>query len=254
MYASGQPSMMFHVKHSDHIDSVKLQLAAGLLGFHPSELMLEQLELHIDLLLEANQRVNLTAVREKPAALRLHALDSLGIISAIVEAPEGVVADLGSGGGFPGIPVALCTDRSVVLVESVKKKAAFLESVIEELGLADRVTVSPLRAEEEALRSPSRYSVVVSRALSSLPSLLELSAPLLEKHGWMIAMKGRLESHEIASGRTAGQLVGMDEVAVRRYELPGGEELRALAIYQNSGHPQMRLPRNTGMAQKKPLA
>lgn len=245
--------MMFHVKHHNDIEIFDIQAKAGLMDFSPDESDRALLEQHVDLLLEANQRVNLTAVRDKPAAMRLHALDSLGIISSVLRAPDGTVADLGSGGGFPGIPVAICTDRHVTLVESVKKKAAFLESAVLNLGLESRVSVSPLRAEEEAGRMPESYSVVCSRALSSLPSLLELSAPLLCQGGWMIAMKGRLDEVEIADGQQAAELVGMRQLDILRYELPGGGEQRALAIYKKTGRPRLKLPRNTGMAQRRPL-
>jgi len=220
----------------------------------PDEHVRTLLERHVDLLLEANQRVNLTAVREKSAAMRLHVLDSLGVIETINEAPAGRVADLGSGGGFPGIPIAVCTDRNVTLVESVKKKAAFLEFAIQDLGIAESVSVSALRAEEEALRAPGHYSVVVCRALSALPSLIELASPLLSDGGWLVAMKGRLEESEVSSGRNAADLLAMSEKSIVRYQLPGGDEQRAIVVYQKSGKPRLKLPRNPGMAQRRPLA
>lgn len=246
--------MMFHVKHSEDTPTFGQLSAAGVRGFAPDERQAALLEQHVDLLLEANQHVNLTAVREKSAAMRLHVLDSMGVIAAINDAPAGRVADLGSGGGFPGIPIAVCTSRHITLVESVKKKATFLEGAVESLGITGSVSVSALRAEEEALRVPGYYSVVVCRALSALPSLLELASPLLGEGGWMVAMKGRLEDAELSAGRSAARLVGMSEKSISRYELPGGDEQRALVVYQKIGTPSLKLPRNTGMAQRKPLA
>lgn len=247
---------MFHVKHSDDIQQATsyLQSGAAAWGVNLSLATATGLVRHVHALLEANQRVNLTAIKDHDEAVRLHALDSLAVVPFIESAPAGRVADLGSGGGFPGIPIALSTGRQVSLVESVKKKAAFLESVVEQLGLSASVQVHPVRAEEEALAAPSAYAVVVARALTSLPSLVELASPLLEMGGLLIAMKGRAEEDELERGRAAGAVVGMKQTDLYRYQLPDGEESRSIVVYRRSGRPNLSLPRNTGMAQKKPLA
>lgn len=243
------------MKHSSDTDSVEqLELLAHKLGVEIDDACAERMLAHLALLLEANERVNLTAIRAFPDALRLHAADSAAILPHVAQAPAGRLADLGSGGGFPGIPIAICTNRSVTLVESIKKKAAFLEAAAHELGLDDSVEVHAVRAEEEAAKNPGSYSVVVARALSSLPSLVELASPLLAKQGHLIAMKGRLESDELERAERAAALVGMRQVRVSRYELPAGGESRSIVVYERVGRAGIKLPRNPGLAQKKPLA
>jgi len=227
---------------------------AALLGVELDDVAAAALIRHVDLLLEANTRVNLTAIRDRQQAIRLHALDSVAVIPYIRDAPSGPVADLGAGGGFPGIPVAIVTGSQITLVESVKKKAAFLQDAVDALCLNRICSVSALRAEEEALRKPAYYSVVVARALSSLPSLLELAAPLLGPDGLLIAMKGRLDDQEIEAGRAASRILGMSEQKVERYLLPDGDDSRSMAVYRKTGTSSVRLPRNPGMAQKKPVA
>ena len=254
--AGVEQAMMFHVKHSPTYtdEHAYLKSNAELLGVQLDDATAEALLRHVDLLLEANSKVNLTAIRERLPAIRLHVLDSVAVVPYVRESPAGLLADLGAGGGFPGIPIALLTGRQVTLVESVKKKATFLRDALECLGLAATNTVSPLRAEEEARRVPQHYSVVVARALSSLPSLVELASPLLQTGGLLIAMKGKLEDSEIKSGRLASRIVGMSEERIERYSLPDGEESRSIVLYRKTGPSSIKLPRNPGMAQRKPLA
>lgn len=248
--------MMFHVKHGTQYDQESELLAqwASQLGITLDHEPLQLLLQHLDLMLAANSRVNLTSIRDWDSALRLHVLDSLAVLPILMKLSIGEIADLGSGGGFPGIPIAICTDRPVTLVESVKKKATFLQEAVTALDLGNRTSVSPLRAEEEALRRPRPYTAVTARALSSLPSLVELASPLLMEGGVLVAMKGRVKNEELAAGREAGEKVGMREVEVRGYCLPEGEEARAIVVYRRSGKTSIQLPRNTGMAQRRPLA
>lgn len=247
---------MFHVKLSEthNSDVERLRQLASEIGVQITASTAGELIRHVELLLEANTRVNLTSIRDRDAAIRLHALDSLAVLPYIRVAIPGPVADLGSGGGFPGIPIALCTPRRVVLVESIAKKAKYLSESIDSLGLSERVMASPRRAEEEALACPRHYSVVVARALSSLPSLVELASPLLATGGVLIAMKGKAEDEELLSGAKAAAKVGMKQISVNRYTLPPEGESRAIVVYLKSGKSVTRLPRSIGMAQKKPLA
>jgi 16S rRNA (guanine527-N7)-methyltransferase len=100
---------------------------------------------------------------------------------------------------------------------------------------------------------PEQYSCVVARALSSLPSLVELASPLLAEGGFLIAMKGSPTAEERERGAIAGRLVGMSEVDWIEYRLPESAERRTLVRYLRSSAPQIRLPRRTGVAQKRPL-
>ncbi len=248
---------MFHVKqHSDDTQQ-EIELLRELsaeFGLRLSRDQAFRLVAHLDFLLEENQRTNLTAIRVRSEAVRLHLLDSLAVLPRLESSPPGRLADLGSGGGFPGIPIAIMTSREVVLVESVGKKVRFLESAILELGLSENVAVLNVRAEQLAIAERGRFGVVVARALTSLPSLVELASPLLMDGGELLAMKGRLSDDELESGRVAGRICGMEQSSVERYTLPGGDEQRAIIRYLRTGRPSVKLPRSPGTAQHKPLA
>jgi 16S rRNA (guanine527-N7)-methyltransferase len=206
---------------------------------------------HLELLAIANEKFNLTTIPPGDW-LWAHVLDSLSCVPEVCAATEGEMADLGSGGGFPGIPLAIATGRSVVLVESVKKKAAFLEEVLEDVRIAGRV--EPVRAEELALRQPGRFTVVTARAVSALPALVELAAPLLKQGGRLICLKGDPRAEELESGARAAEICGLRAVSARRVEVPMTDALRTIVVYERTGRPKVRLPRRPGMAQRQPLA
>lgn len=223
------------------------------LEFTPAQL--SQLVGHLDAVLEASRTMNLTAIRDRDNALRLHVLDSLFACKGATEFPRGPILDLGSGAGFPGIPLAIVTGRETVLLEATRKKCAFLESCVSELGLT-KVYVSCSRAEELAQESEfaGRFAVVVSRAVADLPVLIELCAPFLRSDGIIVAMKGRISDEELERGDRAGEIVGVDRNMTQRYVLPGNEESRALIWYQKVRGSRIVLPRRSGVAKKRPLA
>ncbi len=140
------------------------------------------------------------------------------------------------------------------MLESVKKKAAFLREVARELGPALNAQVHALRAEDLALTEAGPFDAVTARAVASLPVLVELAAPLLRRGGVLLAMKGRPTREELERGSRAAETVGMSEKQRHPYELPlsGGE--RVIIIYGKISDPLIQLPRRAGMAQRRPLA
>lgn len=205
---------------------------------------------HLELLAIANEKFNLTTI-PRDEWLCAHVLDSLSCAPEVNDSVPGDFADLGSGGGFPGIPLSIATGREVVLVESVKKKAVFLAEVLTEIRIGGRV--APVRAEELALQEPGVFAVVTARAVSSLPSLVELAAPLLKPGGRLICLKGDPRAEELQSGARAGRICGLAEVCCRRVEVPLTEAIRTIVVYERTGRPQVHLPRRPGTAQKQPL-
>jgi 16S rRNA (guanine527-N7)-methyltransferase len=208
---------------------------------------------HLDAVLEANTRLNLTAIADRNEAIRLHIADSLALLEELA-AQDGRVADIGSGAGYPAIPIAIATGHPIDMIESVKKKAAFLTECVSELGGLWGSKVLPMRAEEAALRSAGEYQHVTARALTSLPALVELASPLLAVGGSLWAMKGAPTIDELESGSAAALLVGMRETGRREYRLPIVEERRMIVSYEKVSEPAIPLPRRVGLAQKKPLA
>jgi 16S rRNA (guanine527-N7)-methyltransferase len=179
---------------------------------------------HLDLLDDWNTRMNLTAIRERPAQITKHILDSLTMVPWL----RGTrVADIGSGAGFPGIPLAIVVPGvHFVLVESVGKKCRFLECVRETLQL-DNVEVVQARAED--YRPMDRFDTVIARAVGPLAELVRNAGGLVAGGGRLLAMKGRYPEDELSK-----KLGGWKVVAVHRLHVPGLEEERHLVELAHS--------------------
>lgn len=208
---------------------------------------------HLQLVLEANEKLNLTAIRDFAEGLVLHIEDSLVALREIDASPVGPLGDLGSGAGFPGIPLAIVSERKTVLVDSSQKKARVVGDIIRELGLEDCVSVCNQRIEDFARSRPGSFSILTARALSSLPSLLELASPLLSDGGRFVALKAAPAEDEVERGDKVAALVGMSLSSSRKVNLSNGDT-RTILCYTKVDEPSVELPRRTGVAQKRPLS
>lgn len=249
--------MRFHVKHPS--DDLRRRLSEQLveLGLYDRTASAHQDAMisYLLAILEVNGRVNVTAVTDPDEAVRLHVVDSLSALPEVDNAPAGELVDIGSGGGFPGVPLVLATGRAGVLLDSVSRKGQAVRDALDESGLGTLpITIESQRAEEYASAWPASASVVVARAVAPLPSLVELAAPLLIPGGFLVALKGRLEDSELAGGDSAAETVGLTRRSLRRLSLPVGGEERAIVAYERTGEPSIVLPRRVGRAQKRPLA
>jgi len=142
--------------------------------------------------------------------------------------------------------------NKVMNLTSISAEDFVLEAVAAELCL--KATVHPIRAEELAAEQPEAFPVVVVRALSALPSLVELAAPLLSVSGALICMKGRPDEDELRRGDAAAALCGMVRESTTRVSVPRVEAERTVVVYRKTGAPRTRLPRRNGLAQRQPLA
>jgi 16S rRNA (guanine527-N7)-methyltransferase len=184
------------------------------------------LEGHARLLLAWTEHVNLTGIREPDAVAREHLLDSLAGVTVLAEIEAPTVIDLGSGGGFPGIPLAIALPAARIrLVESIGKKARFLGVAVRELGLASRVEVDHVRAEALE-RAGVAVDAVCVRAVADLGRLAALSAPLLVPGGRLIAWKRGDVHAEIEAAGPALRAAGFDPPAVRDVPVAGLEDHR----------------------------
>lgn len=208
---------------------------------------------HMLWVIEVSEQINLTAIREPLQALRLHVLDSLMAIPELDAAPAGPFCDIGTGGGYPGVPLALATGRDVLLVDSVGKKVRALDGYLRGRGLGDRMTTWAGRAEALALVQPAAFAAVCMRAVAPLVSLMELAAPLLVPSGRLVALKADVSAGEMAAAREAQEITGMHIEAVRPFLLPRDGEARSIVSFVKVNEPQITLPRREGLAQKKPL-
>ena len=204
-------------------DKVNAQLSAGMaeLGVANAEQILPACRRHIELLSDWNRSYNLTAIRSPEAMVAKHVLDSLSI-AGFVQGTR--VVDLGTGAGFPGVPLALSRpELQVCLLDANLKKIRFVRHLIAELAL-NNVTAVHCRAEH--YKTSERFDTAVARALGSLKVLVELAMPLLREKGIILAMKGRYPAEEISE---------IDEdfsVAVHKMTVPGLEEQRTLVTIQ----------------------
>jgi 16S rRNA (guanine527-N7)-methyltransferase len=177
-------------------------------AFDPGDM--ETLGLYLALLFDANTRFNLTAIRTPEEAWTRHILDSLTLVGPLVSLDATTVIDIGSGGGIPGIPLAIVLPNiQFTLVEATGKKAKFLEEAVRRLQLRN-VSVMCERAEtigQDHKHHREHYDVVLARAVGKLPVLLELTVPLAKVGGHVLAMKGERAEREIIEARQALHLL-----------------------------------------------
>jgi 16S rRNA (guanine527-N7)-methyltransferase len=230
----------------------KIREAANAVDVELNTAQAAALAQHLSMVLRTNAEMNLTSVTDPDGALWVHVADSLSVVPDILSSGAESVADIGSGAGYPGVPIAVATGLPVALIESTGKKARFLESVFEELALEGEVVVA--RAEEVALTRAKAFDAVTARAVASLPSLVELAAPLLAEGGRLYAMKGAPDAEEISRGQRVAAQVGMTMRDRRRFQLPGVDQAREIVVYERIGPSRVAIPRRAGMAQRHPLA
>lgn len=208
---------------------------------------------HLLLVIEKNKVINLTRITSLEDALVLHILDSLLLLPYVDRAPHGCLLDMGTGAGYPGLPLHIVSGRSSTLLDSVGKKVHAVQEFIDQLHLKD---VRPVhsRLEDYARDHRSQYSVVVARALSSLPVLVEYAAPFLSHGGLFIAAKARPDLDELRSGDQAADMCGMRRIDFDEFDLPYGLGHRTVVVYKSVAQPSIKLPRQSGTAKRSPLA
>lgn len=212
----------------------------------------ELLNRHLRLVMEANKKVNLTRIDTWESGQLLHVEDSLTGLAEIAKAPSGCYLDMGTGAGFPGIPLAIMTGRETVLADSVGKKTAVLDTVLQTLGLTDTVSTFNGRLEDLALQRPEGFSVVTARALSSLSSLLELASPLLIEGGLLVCYKASSVHDELPHIDEIQDKLGFRMRSMRDTVLSDGTTTRIILTYEKVHQSLVPLPRRVGMAQKRP--
>ncbi len=211
-------------------------------------------------LIRWNRRFNLTAITGYEQVQIRHFLDSLSCLLAeevrrALSRPAARVIDVGSGAGFPGIPLKLiCPTIHLTLVEATGKKVAFLEHLIGQLEL-EHTTAIHARAEDLA-RDPlhrERYDLALARAVAALPVVVEYTLPFCRLGGWVAAQKGEAGAAEAWSAETAIGLLGGELHRVVPVELPGLPEDRSLILIEKVSPTPEKYPRRPGIPAKRPL-
>lgn len=216
----------------------------------------DRFERYGSLLREWNERVNLTAILAPEDIVTKHFLDSLTLLIARPLPPGARVVDVGTGAGFPGLPIAIARrDCRVTLVESVAKKIRFLEAVVAALGLTN-VRVAHARAEELAHDAAhrERFDVAIARALPGLGTNLELLLPFCRVGGLAVAYKGRVEPELAAAERAAAGLGGELVEVVTTSGLGLGDALpgRCLVVVEKRRRTPSRYPRSAAEMKRRP--
>lgn len=232
------------------------------LGLALDDAALETFKRYFDLILEWNERAGITSISDPAEAQHRHFGESLALLHALRGAglvTEGIparVADLGPGGGFPGIPMRIAEPAlNLVLVESSQKRAEFLQVAVDALAL-EGVEVVPQRIED-AGRNPAlraSFDLVVARALAAMPVLVEYALPLLREGGVLAAPKGSRALDELAEARVAIEALGgvaLDPIALPVAE---GAPPQTVLLVRREGALDDRYPRRAGMPSKRPLA
>ena len=218
---------------------------------------IEQFVLYYRELVEWNGRINLTAITAVEDVQIKHFLDSLTIISVIKDkiAAGCRLIDIGSGAGFPGIPLKIAMPEiKTTLLEATAKKVLFLEHIVKEMGLKD-VEIINGRAEE-AVQKPEyreQFDVVVSRAVADLAVLAELTLPFCKTGGCFIAQKKGDVQLEIEQSLKAVEILGGRLSKVEKIDLAGLDDERCLIVINKVKPTPCKYPRRSGMPEKRPL-
>ncbi len=209
---------------------------------------------HARMLLAWTQAINLTSIRDPARVALAHVVDSLSALSVIRERALDRAIDLGSGGGYPGLPLACALPMArSLLIEPVAKKARFLDTVVAATGLDETVEAAPVRAEilADDHRHRGRWPAVTARAVASLPELVELALPLLAPEGCLIAWKRGEIGSELAAARRAVTGLGGGSIEVRDVAVEGLDGHR-LVIVTSAGHVPADYPRDPSARKRRP--
>lgn len=213
----------------------------------------DKFQIYMELLLDWNKRLNLTAITQPEEIVEKHFVDSLTLLSALRMKENIKVLDVGTGAGFPGIPLKILRpDLQVTLLDSSNKRLNFLAALCDVLQLnCERIHK---RAEEAGLDHVmrERFDVVTARAVAGMQTLSEYCLPLVKMKGYFVAMKGPGAEEELRQAQNALKLLGGDRIEVKRLLLPNAGE-RNIVIVQKLRYTPKQYPRHGGTISKHPL-
>jgi len=231
----------------------KLKIEAEKLEIKLDEEQLKKFYKYMELLIEWNKKINLTAIIEPKEVITKHFIDSLTILKYIDK--NASIVDVGTGAGFPGIPLKISNHNlKVTLIDSLNKRIIFLNEVIEKLELK-KIKAIHSRAEEFGKNKDYResYDIAVSRAVARLNILAEYLLPIIKIGGKCICMKGPDTQEEIDEAKTAINVLGGEIEEIKEFALPGTEIKRTVIIINKIKSTPNKFPRKAGTPTKEPI-
>lgn len=223
------------------------------INIHLNDIQMEQFYQYMKLLLEWNQQINLTAITEENEIIKKHFIDSI-TISKYIEKDSKVI-DIGSGAGFPGIPLKIAEETyNITLIDALNKRLKFLNEVIGTINLKNIQTIHT-RAEDIGKNIVYRetFDVAVSRAVASLNVLVEYLLPLVKVGGKCICMKGNNVKIEIEEAKKAIELLGGKIEQIEEFNLPNSDITRSIIIIKKIKNTPNKYPRKAGIPSKDPI-
>lgn len=233
--------------------SNKLISYANRINVDITGLQAEQFYTYMKLLQDWNEKINLTAITEPNEVITKHFIDSITINKYIKENFK--VIDVGTGAGFPGIPLSIIReDVSVTLMDSLNKRIKFLDEVVKELNLKNVDTIHS-RAEELGHNKEyrERFDIATSRAVAPLNILLEYLMPFVKVGGYCICMKGSNIDEEIKDAKKALQVLSGEIINIDSFELPETDYGRNIIVIKKTANNSNKYPRKPGTPSKEPL-
>lgn len=232
-----------------------LQKGSQQLGVILNEEQINQFFKYYELLVSWNEKMNLTAITEEKEVIIKHFLDCLTVAKEFDFAPSTHLIDIGTGAGFPGLPLKIAYPHlEITLVDSLQKRIRFLETVTEELGLM-QVQCIHGRAEELG-QSPvyrEQYDLCVSRAVAHLSVLYEYTLPFIAQGGYFLALKGPDVVQELAESEKALGLLGGKHIQTSTLSLPYSDITHSIIRIKKDRQTPTQYPRKAGIPSKKPI-
>ena len=233
----------------------ELAKAAAEYGISLNDTQMEQYNRYFELLVEWNEKINLTAITDPKEVAIKHMIDSITAYDEKLFKDGTTVIDVGTGAGFPGLPLKIfCPEIKLTLMDSLNKRIKFLQTVVEELGLKD-VECVHARAEEGARNKKYResFDIAVSRAVARLPILCEYCLPFVKKGGHFIALKGMQYHDEAEEAAKAIKVMGGSKTEIRPVKLPELDDKRAVITITKTMPTPKAYPRKAGTPTKNPI-
>ena len=222
------------------------------LGIEITDEQLNKLEKYYNLLIEENEKINLTSITKKEDVYLKHYYDSLTLIKIIDLNKIETLCDIGTGAGFPGLVIKiLFPNIKITLIDSLNKRIQFLNKVIEKLDLEHIETIHA-RIEEYGVKNREKYDLVTARALAPLNILLEYSIPLVKKNKYFVAMKSNIEN-EIQNIEHAYKELSIKKQNQIEFNLPYEDSKRTLICYIKEDTTKTKYPRRFSIIKQKPL-